>query len=71
MTRATLQARVTALEQQVADLQKSQANGTLQKDWRRTIGAFTDDPELLEIFHEAKRIRDADRKRASRKRANQ
>ena len=36
------------------------------EDWRRTIGMFTDDPGMLEVFEEAMKIREADRERARR-----
>ncbi len=39
------------------------------KDWRRTIGAFTDDEGMKEILREAIRFRELDRKKARSKTA--
>jgi hypothetical protein len=63
----SLEKRVAALEREVADLKALQSeNGTHKKDWRRTIGMFTDNPGMLEIFAEAMKIREGDRKQARR-----
>jgi hypothetical protein len=37
------------------------------KDWRRTIGMFTDNPGMKELFAEAMKLREADRKKARRR----
>ena len=37
---------------------------TRDKDWRRTIGMFTDNPGMKELFAEAMKLRAADRKKA-------
>ena len=63
----TLEERVTALEQQVAELRAAQANGVQPSDWRRTLGMFTDDPGMQQLFAEALKIREADRQRARRR----
>jgi hypothetical protein len=60
----SLEERVAALEKQVAHLMAQQANGSRNKDWRRTVGMFTDDPGMQELFAEAQKIREADRKKA-------
>ena len=65
MAQRTLEERVAALEQQVAELQAAFANGARVKDWRRTIGMFTDDPGMQEIFKEAMKLREEDRARGS------
>lgn len=74
MAKPTVEERLVALEKQVAELM----NGTQhlkqgrQKDWRRTIGMFTDKPGVLKIFEEAMKLREADRAKArstSRRRA--
>ncbi len=67
MARRTLEERVAALERQVAHLQAAVANGAYVRDWRRTIGMFTDDPGMQEVFKEAIKIREADRARARRR----
>jgi len=38
-----------------------------EKDWRRTIGAFTDDEGMKRILRDALRLREADRKKARSK----
>jgi hypothetical protein len=67
MTRSFEQ-RITALEQQVAQLRAQRSNGRRKKDWRRTVGIFTDNPAMQELFAEAMKLREADRKKARRKR---
>ena len=67
MTQRTLEQRVAKLEQQMAELQTTLANGARAKDWRRTLGMFTNDPGMQELFKEAMKIRDADRARARRR----
>jgi hypothetical protein len=67
MSNLTLAQRVATLEEQMASLLAQQANGSEKKDWRRTVGIFTDDPVMLEIFAEAQKIREADRKKARRR----
>jgi hypothetical protein len=60
----SLEDRVAALEQEVQQL-KAEKNGAPAKDaWKKTIGIFTDDPGMLEIFDEALKIREADRAKA-------
>ena len=66
MAQATLEQRVETLERELAELKAAVANGTPVKDWRRTIGMFTDDPGMQEVFQEALNIREADRERARR-----
>jgi hypothetical protein len=63
----SLEQRVAALEQEVAEL-KSPRGKMRDKDWRRTIGMFTDNPEMQEIFAEAMKIRAVDRKKAHQRR---
>jgi len=69
MTLDGLERRVKALESRVARLQDDMrsARGVKEKDWRRTIGAFTDDEGLKEVLREALRLREADRKKARSK----
>jgi hypothetical protein len=63
MKTLTIEQRVLALEQELAELKSGRVNGRV-KDWRRTIGQFTDKPEMKELFAEAMKLRDADRKKA-------
>jgi predicted nucleic acid-binding Zn-ribbon protein len=69
MTLVTLQRRLKALESRVAQLQDElrSVRSTKDKDWRRTIGAFTDDEGLKEILQEALRTREADRNKSRSK----
>lgn len=72
MTLLTLERRVKSLEAQVAQLQdelRSVAGVGKTKDWRRTIGAFTDDEGVKEVLQDAMRLREADRRKARSKQA--
>jgi hypothetical protein len=62
----SLEQRIAALVQEVADLKAQREAGPSGKDWRRTIGMFTDNPGMQEIFAEAMKLREADRKKARR-----
>jgi hypothetical protein len=66
MPTSSLEERVGILERELAALKVSAANGSPRKDWRRTIGMFTDDPEMQRLFEEAMKLREADRARARR-----
>ena len=52
MPRATLEQRVAELERQVAALLASDGGTARAKDWRRTLGAFTGDDLMKQIFAE-------------------
>jgi hypothetical protein len=64
MPRATLQQRVAELERQVAALLANNGGAARTKDWRRTLGAFTGDDLMKQVFAEGRKIREAERKRA-------
>jgi hypothetical protein len=64
MSRLSLEERLAALEREVADLKAQRPH---EKDWRRTVGMFTDNPEVQEIFADAMKLREADRKKARRR----
>jgi len=66
MASLALERRIKTLELQVAQLQEEvrSVHGGMTKDWRRTIGAFTDDEGMKEILREAMRLRELDRKKA-------
>ncbi len=64
MTLPTLEERVTALEETVAQLLSQSATAAGKKDWRSTLGMFADDPVMREIDEEGRRIREADRQQA-------
>jgi hypothetical protein len=67
MSELSLEKRVVALEQQVAELKAAVANGQRPKDWRRTIGMFAGDEVMKRIFDTALKFREQDRKRARRR----
>jgi hypothetical protein len=59
----SLKKRLEILESRVDQLQGeiNVARSGKEKDWRRTIGAFTDDEGMQAILHEAIRLREVDR----------
>ena len=59
----SLEERVAVLEQELSELKSRRGNGR-EKDWRRTIGLFTDNPQMQELFAEAMKLREADRRKA-------
>ena len=67
MSNATLNERLTALEREVAELKALLTTGDRPKDWRRTVGMFTDDEGMQELFAEAMKLREKDRARARRR----
>jgi len=67
MPHLTIEKRVAALEQQVAELKAAVADGRRPKDWRRTIGMFAGDEVMKRIFDTALKFREQDRKRARRR----
>jgi hypothetical protein len=68
MPQHSLEERVTALEQEVARLtrQKQPGDEPGRDDWKSTVGMFANDPIMKEIDEEARKIREADRRRARR-----
>jgi hypothetical protein len=66
----SLKHRVEILESRVDKLQVelNSAGRVRGKDWRRTIGAFTDDKGMQAILQEAIRQRDMDRQKTFPKR---
>jgi hypothetical protein len=60
----TLEERVAALEETVAQLLSQSASGVAKKDWRSTLGMFADDSIMKEIDEEGRRIREAGRQQA-------
>jgi hypothetical protein len=57
----TLEERVAALEETVAQLVAQSDSVVIRKDWRSTLGWFAGDPIMKEIDEEGRRIREADR----------
>jgi hypothetical protein len=69
MPRLSLADRVTRLESELAELRAELRTAQPHPQaWRRTIGAFTDDPGMQELFRGAMRLREADRKLARKTR---
>ena len=66
MSQNTLEERVAALEKEVArlshQLRTDEEPG--RDDWKSTVGMFANDPIMKEIDEEARKIREADRRRA-------
>ena len=67
MVNASLERRVKNLETQVDELQGQLRAVQKVKDWRRTIGAFTNDEGMQQILRDAMRLREADRKKVRAK----
>ena len=67
MAQLSLEQRVAALERQIAELKSQKSNGPAKGDWRQTVGMFTDDPGMLDLFAEAMRLREADRRKVRRR----
>lgn len=61
MSNMTLDDRVTALEQTVAELMEKVLLPPAAKDWRSTIGVFAGNALMKEIDEEGRKIREADR----------
>jgi hypothetical protein len=53
---------VATLEQLVARLLQTTAQGERPKDWRRTVGMFDGDPIMQDIIAEGRRLREEDRR---------
>jgi hypothetical protein len=66
MKKLTIEQRVAVLEQELSELKARRDNGRV-KDWRRTVGRFTDNPGMKELFAEAMKLREADRRKARRR----
>lgn len=67
MTTETLEQRVARLEAQMRVMVSGRADeGTAvpNKDWRRTVGMFRNDPVMKEIIEAGRRIREEDRQQA-------
>ena len=64
----TLEQRILTLESQVAELrvELQRLKNCGVKDWRRTIGAFTDNAEMQSMLCEAMRLREMNRKKSRR-----
>lgn len=64
-----LEQRVAVLEERVAELSTALASRSPEKkDWQRAVEKFSGNEGILEIIRDGMKIREADRKRARRKR---
>lgn len=64
MRQPTLEERVTALEEAVAQILGQSVWVPTKKDWRSTLGMFTHDAVMKDIDAEGRKIRQADREQA-------
>jgi hypothetical protein len=64
MSHLTLEQRVADLEKQMAQVKTDHANGLREKPWLRTMGIFAGDEGMREIFAEALKVREQDRRKA-------
>ena len=61
MAQPTYEERLEALEKAVAQLMDRPQPAVESKDWRSTVGMFTNDPVMKEIQEEGRKIREAER----------
>jgi hypothetical protein len=66
MKSPTIAQRLAVLEHELSELKARRGHGRV-KDWRRTVGIFTDNPGMKELFAEAMKLREADRRKARRR----
>jgi hypothetical protein len=64
MSQSTLEHRLAALEQQVADLRTRIDTLNHPDQWRSTIGMFAGDEVMKRIFEEGRKIRETERSKA-------
>jgi hypothetical protein len=69
MRQSTVEKRLSNLETRLSELDRIVKEPAQAKDWRRSIGSFTDDPAMQAVLDDAQRIRSADRARARRRTA--
>lgn len=62
MASSTLEERVAELERLMEELMQRSGGSADEKDWRRSVGMFDDDPIMKEIIEEGQRLREEDRK---------
>jgi predicted component of type VI protein secretion system len=59
-----LQSRVQKLEAQMAQVQAAMLRPGQIKTWRQAVDKYAGDSDLLAVFAAAKKLREADRKKA-------
>jgi hypothetical protein len=67
MAQKSIEKRIATLESQMEEIRDQLAGGNGTRDWRRSIGAFTDDDDMLQLLRDAMKLREADRKAATKK----
>jgi hypothetical protein len=67
MAQKSIEKRIATLESQMEEIRDQLAGGNGTRDWRRSIEAFTDDDDMLQLLRDAMKLRDADRKAATKK----
>jgi hypothetical protein len=60
MSIPSIEERVATLEREIAELKRT------GKNWRQTIGMFTDNSEMLKMFDHVMKLREKDRMKARR-----
>lgn len=70
MATVDLEKRVALLETRFAQMQAAllQSKSSNVKDWRRAVEKYAGDEDLLAVFAEARKLRDAERRAARQKR---
>lgn len=64
MPEPTMKERLTTLEKQVSQMMSQMKSS--ERDWRKTIGMFSGDAEMKELFADALKLREADRRKTRR-----
>ena len=67
MTIKALEQRIATIEAELAKLKRKVTEPQAQRDWRKTIGMFTNDEGMKEMFQDALKLREADRAKARKK----
>jgi hypothetical protein len=66
-----LKSRVAELETQVAEIRSMiVGDPSAPKNWRRAVERYAGDTDLLAVLGEAKKLRDAERKKVQRRRTH-
>ena len=67
MAQKSIETRIATLESQIEEIRDQLASSNGTRDWRRSIGAFTDDDDMLQLLRDAMKLREADRKAVTKK----
>jgi hypothetical protein len=66
MSQATIEQRLETLERQVQALMERIQAAPSKKDWKSSVGMFSDHPLMWEVQEEGRKIREAEREQARR-----